>query len=111
MFPATLQVRISLGDALYVLRKASASEHHAVAGADFALTTFAAHQHADHLAVLGQHPLGRCRGQDRNAQVQRRFGQTRCQRIAAGHVDGALVERQFLEVIDQPFGHVQKGRE
>ena len=50
-------------------------------------------------------------GQDGNVQVQRRLGQPCGQRIAAGHMDTALVQRQLFEVSHQTLGHIQERRQ
>ena len=108
MLAAARQVRIGLRDALDIMREAASGQHHAMARADAAFTALAPSKHANRLAVLDQDLLGRRAGQDRDAEVQRRLGQPRSQRVAAGHVDGTPIQRQLLEVVRQPLGDIDE---
>ena len=109
MLVSSLAVRVGLRDALHVVREAAGGQHHAIAR-QHALSGLA-RQHADRATLLDQHLARRCGGQDRDAQIQRRFRQSRRQGIATGHVHGAAVARQFHHMAGQTPGYVHEGSE
>ncbi|MNT89935.1 hypothetical protein D3C72_2307520 [compost metagenome] len=78
--------------------EAAAGQHHAAAGADPHLALCGVDQGAADPAVFLQQLAGTAPGVDRDAQVQGRLGQPCRQRIAAGDVDAAAVQRQFLDM-------------
>ena len=105
---AAAQMRIGPVDARQVMGEAAAGQHHAAPRLDPLRALRPADQGADHPAVLQQQLAGGGTGVDRDAQIQRRLGQARGQRVAAGHVDAAAVEEQLLDMGGQPFGHVDE---
>ena len=92
-----------------IVRKTAAGQHHAVPRFEGDETLGALGAHAAHPAVAGDQFLDGGSGVDGDAQIERRLGQAGGQRVAAGDLDAAPIEQQFLEVMRQSPGHVPEG--
>ena len=108
----TARMGVGLGDALEVVRETATGKHHG---------TLSMHLHFATINKLNLHTCDAAiallqirdlvRRQNRNAKIQRRLRQPSRQRIAAGDLNGATVQQQFAQVVDQAACHVHRRRQ
>ncbi|MNZ98503.1 hypothetical protein D3C78_1177870 [compost metagenome] len=108
MAAAVRRVGEQFGDALAVVGKAAAGQHHAAAGVDLGRHAQMVEQGAGHPAIALQQTLHRRLGEQADLAVKRAAQQAGDQRIAVDQMHAAAVAQAVEEMAQQAPGRIQR---